>query len=104
MSRTSTFAGGPTPLFREDGWVSVCGAGGGSFLTTGETQLSPRQNTAAGFSSMPPSHVGCLAARDTNGIPAGAAAGMLGRQISVSPHNDTHRQFGCKEMSEMSQF
>lgn len=59
VNRTSTAAEGP-----EHGWVSVCRAGGGSFLTAGVVQLSPRWNTAAGFSSMTPSHVLCLAVQE----------------------------------------
>lgn len=76
---------GTRPLLCEDGWVSLCRAGGGSFLTTRVMQLSPRENTAAGCSSMPRSHVVCLAAQELNSITARAVAGMLGRQISASP-------------------
>lgn len=61
MNRTSTSAEGPDPRLFGDGWVSVCRAGGGSFLTAGVMQLSPGRSTAAGFSSMPPSQPVCLA-------------------------------------------
>lgn len=91
MNRTSTSAEGPDPLFHEDGWLSVWGAGGGSSPIAGGMQLFPRflQSTAAGFSSMPPSHVVCLAVQEQHHQSHGGNVGYTDLSLPTQWHTQT---------------